>query len=342
MHVIEEVTTEILLADPAAVSVAEREVDAVRSENASEVSLPSAAATEVSGLIEAPAVLLPKRRARFRLPRNTKADLLARFHGESAGSPRTLVIVAHQDDESIGAGARLARLSDTWVVHVTDGAPPDPMVALRHGCSTREEYAAVRAAEARQALELAGVPPERQISFGLIDGEASSRMAELCMRIAGLMDEVRPDVVVTHAYEGGHTDHDATAFAVHVAVGVLRREGLLPPAVVELTTYNGHTGQKVLQQFVPHERADRARRGLMLVHEDQVLKRRMLDCFESQVHLVRHFDTSCETFRPAPRYIFTRPPHEGPLNYERYGNPLLGEEWRRQARAALLELKLRQ
>ena len=40
-----------------------------------------------------------------------------------------------------------------------------------------------------------------------------------------VLDDVRPDVVLTHAYEGGHSDHDATAFAVHLAAGVMRREG---------------------------------------------------------------------------------------------------------------------
>jgi len=49
-----------------------------------------------------------------------------------------LVVVAHPDDETIGAGAMLASLDDVHVVHLTDGAPGD--------------HTEVRAAEARQAL----------------------------------------------------------------------------------------------------------------------------------------------------------------------------------------------
>lgn len=289
-----------------------------------------------------PAILLPGRRARFRLPRSVKSGLVSGFCGEGTTSPRTMVIVAHQDDESIGAGARLAGLSDTWVVHVTDGAPPDPFVARRYGFPDRDAYAAARADEARRAMEVAGIPRERQIALGLMDGTAANMLVQLCVRLADLLDTIAPDVVVTHPYEGGHTDHDSTAFAVHLAIGLLRREGTKPPAVLELTSYNGYPGSKVLQQFIPHERADRGQRCIILPEEERLLKQRMFECFETQQALIQDFDPGRESFRPAPRYLFTRPPHRGRLNYERYGNPALGREWRERASAALRELKLRQ
>lgn len=296
----------------------------------------------VEGGAHGPAIVVPGRRARFRLPRSLKSRLFSGFCGDVAMSPRTMVIVAHQDDESIGAGARLARLCDTWVVHVTDGSPPDPYVARRRGFPDRESYAAARADEARRALELAGVARERQISLGLVDGAAAHQLVDLCVRLANLLDTIAPDVVVTHPYEGGHTDHDSTAFAVHLAIGMLRREGWAPPAVLELASYNGYQGRKVLQRFIPHERADRAQRCIILPEEERSLKQRMFECFETQRSLLRGFDPARETFRPAPRYVFTRPPHAGRLNYERYGNPALGREWRELASAALCELRLRQ
>ena len=64
----------------------------------------------------------------------------------------TLIIVAHPDDESIGAGARLRKLGDAWVVDVTDGAPRDVECARRHGYDTPEEYAAARRTELEQQL----------------------------------------------------------------------------------------------------------------------------------------------------------------------------------------------
>src|SRR5207248_225254 len=48
---------------------------------------------------------------------------------------RTLVLVAHQDDETIGCGALLQRMRDPLVVFGTDGAPRDQK--FWHGLGTR-------------------------------------------------------------------------------------------------------------------------------------------------------------------------------------------------------------
>jgi N-acetylglucosamine malate deacetylase 2 len=42
-----------------------------------------------------------------------------------------------------------------------------------------------------------------------------------------------------------------------------------------------------------------------------------------------------ERFRDAPAYDFTRPPHEGPLMYERWNFDLSGAGWRKCACAAM-------
>jgi N-acetylglucosamine malate deacetylase 2 len=291
------------------------------------------------------AVVRNTRAERFRLPRPLKSELIDRFCAEPEElpqvAPRTLIVVAHQDDESIGAGARLCQLTNAHIVHVTDGAPRDPAVARRYGYSTREEYAEARRAELLKALAVAGVPRSQLIELGFVDGEASLRLVELCLRLIDVMDVLMPEVVITHPYEGGHTDHDATAFAVHLACGILRREGKRPPAVLELTSYFNLNGQKVVQDFLPHDRADRGRRIILLNEQEQQLKRRMFACFSSQQGVLQHFNLGFEKFRPAPRYVFTQPPHAGPLNYERYGNPRRGAFWRKQAEQALRALRLR-
>jgi LmbE family N-acetylglucosaminyl deacetylase len=293
---------------------------------------------------QGPFAIIKRNTARFRLPRAMKTDLIDRFVGTGGvedSTLTTLIIVAHPDDESIGAGSRLRKLGDAWVVDVTDGAPLDPECAHRHGYDSPAEYAAARKRELEQALALAGLPPERLISLGIPDGQATLRLTELCLRVTELIDSLNPDVVVTHPYEGGHTDHDATAFAVHLACGVLRREGVTPPAILELALYNAQNGQKVLQRFLPHEAADRDQRLVRLSTADRLLKRQMFNVFSSQRSLLRNFSVEFERFRPAPRYVFTKPPHLGVLNYERYGDPDRGKIWRKHAERVLRGLGMR-
>ncbi|PYX97930.1 MAG: hypothetical protein DMG63_13230 [Acidobacteria bacterium] len=60
---------------------------------------------------------------------------------------RTLVIVAHPDDETITCGGLLQRMRDPCVVFATDGAPEDAHTWGRFG--SRERSAAIREQEAR-------------------------------------------------------------------------------------------------------------------------------------------------------------------------------------------------
>src|SRR5215207_4627687 len=79
--------------------------------------------------------------------------------------PRTAVIVAHPDDESVGAGSRLPRLARARFVYVTDGSPADGMDAGALGLS-RGAYAEMRQTELMRALALCGVPFEQVRRLG--------------------------------------------------------------------------------------------------------------------------------------------------------------------------------
>src|SRR5688500_11147741 len=281
-----------------------------------------------------------QRESRFRASRKRLEQIMDKLIDgtQSSRPPKTVVVVAHPDDEAIGVGARLKSLPDALIVHVTDGAPRDPIYAQKKGFATREEYARARQDELLAALTLVGVGPDRTRCLNVVDGEATERLVELAYAMADLLDEVRPEVVLTHPYEGGHTDHDATAFAVHLACGLLRREGLKPPALLEMTSYYRRESRRVVHDFLPHKRADKGQRTVHLDQEQQERKREMYDCFATQRQVLRTFATEMEKFRPAPRYNFTRPPHEGQLNYERFGEPYRGHRWRRDAEEALARL----
>lgn len=287
-------------------------------------------------------VIRGRREKRLDLPVDVKYDMLDRFcadYVKTTESPKTLLIVAHPDDESVGAGARLCRLSDAEVIYVTDGAPRDERYARANGYSTRSEYAAARMAEAEFALSLVGVPNEHIRCLGVVDGEASYHLIELAVQLADKIEAAQPDVVVTHPYEGGHTDHDSTAFAVHLACGLLRRDGVDAPAILEMTSYHHRNGTKITGDFLPVPGV--APRTVQLAEQDIELKRRLFQCYISQGQCLAEFSVEREKFRPAPRYVFTVPPHDGKLNYERYGKRvrLSGDEWRRHATEALSALR---
>jgi hypothetical protein len=131
----------------------------------------------------------------------------------ASGAPieaRVAVVVAHPDDESLWAGALLGRLRDGLLIHLTDGAPEDMADAARSGFGSRQAYSDKRAAELRLALRLLGYAGERR-GYGLRDQSAVEHLPELTERLSA--DLRGAAVVATHAYEGGHPDHDAAALA---------------------------------------------------------------------------------------------------------------------------------
>jgi len=294
-------------------------------------------------LIKVPGLIItPDRDARYRTPSEITSEVMERLAQRVAFAktlPTTLVIVAHPDDEAIGAGGLLAGLPDAVVAHVTDGAPRDVRYAQSKGFQTREEYARARRREVVNALAHVGITPDRCRDFGYVDGEASMQLLELVFDVADLMDEVRPDVVLTHPYEGGHSDHDATAFAVHLACGILRRDNVPTPLVLELTSYHNFSGTRRVFNFLPFIGAEE--RTIQLTDAEKGLKKRMYQEFASQRQVLERFPIDLERFRPAPRYLFTKAPHEGLLDYERFCTLITGAQWRSNAAKALDALRTR-
>lgn len=282
-----------------------------------------------------PIIIRPRADARFRVERRAAERALDRLlsPGDGGDAPRVLLVAAHPDDEAIGAGALLQDLPEATIVHVTDGAPRDPSSAAKRGFASREEYARVRRAEVVAALQLVGIDERAIRCLGFVDGEASFRLVELCHKVIDLVIELTPEIILTHPYEGGHTDHDATAFAVHLARGILQREGIEAPVIVEFTSYHNRNGRRVRGAFLPH--AGALEKKLELPVERRRLKAHMFRRFKSQAECLKAFPVSVERFRLAPRYLFTVPPHEGQLDYEKYCSLICGDEWRARAQSAL-------
>jgi N-acetylglucosamine malate deacetylase 2 len=253
--------------------------------------------------------------------------------------PRTMVVVAHPDDETAGAGSRLPRLKDARFVYITDGAPRDGQDAQRHGY-TPAEYADARRRELEAALALCRIGAAQVLGLGCPDQQASLQLGQLAARLAEVLAQRQPEAVLTLPYEGGHPDHDATAFAVHAAAALMRARGEAAPCIVEFALYQlGPEGRPVCA-FLPDTDANAVMATVHLTAQEQQHKRALLACFVTQQETLRNLPIEVERFRRSPRYDFGSPPHAGKLYYEHHPWGMTGARFRALAAKAMAELRL--
>jgi len=223
---------------------------------------------------------------------------------------RTLVIVAHPDDETISCGGLLQRIQEPCVVFATDGAPEDAYFWKKYG--SRENYAALREEEARAALKQVGVEDveflSRQSESPLVDQRLYASLPAAFSALFAIVEKWRPDCLLTLAYEGGHPDHDSVSFLS----AQLGRRYSLP--VWEAPLYHrSPNGDGVYQRFVEE-------RGEVVEFEvkgkELEAKKGMLKCYKSQFDALPSFNVELERFRPQVAYDYSRRPHQGKLNYE--------------------------
>ncbi|NRF95404.1 PIG-L family deacetylase [Paenibacillus frigoriresistens] len=142
---------------------------------------------------------------------------------------KLLAVFAHPDDESFICGGTLAKYAsegvDITLVSATRGE-----MGRRMGNPpylNRESMAAAREMELRQACESLGI---QQLLFLDIRDKTVEFADEdsLTARIAALINEVDPDVVLTfHETLGGHPDHCAIGKATTAAFQRIGHRGAL-------------------------------------------------------------------------------------------------------------------
>lgn len=268
--------------------------------------------------------------------------IIAALRARRRVSQKVIIVAAHPDDETIGMGAQLCHLDGALLVHVTDGAPRDGEDMARHGFGRPQDYAAARRAELVNALEAGGARVVRTTALDIPDKDACRDLAGLARFLIQLLNSEKPSAVFTHAYEGGHPDHDACAFAVHAACGMLGAGSA--PDIVEMALYHRHDARLVrgefLEQSSPPRGLDTHVAPLRLGAAEKCRKQRMIDSFATQRWLLADFPLDCERLRLAPEYDFRKPPHHGVLHYETFGWDITGTQWRQRAATALAELGL--
>jgi LmbE family N-acetylglucosaminyl deacetylase len=225
---------------------------------------------------------------------------------------RPLVLVAHQDDEAIGCGILLQRAEAPVVVFATDGAPTDEYFWGKYGA--RDKLADVRRAEAAHAMSEVGIAHYEILAFR--DQRLYEHLPDALDRIIAIVRGHACRSLVTHAYEGGHPDHDACSYLAFLAGECLT----LP--VWEMPLYHRAHGAPEMQHFISGD-ADVV---LTPTEAEYGRKRRMAAAYASQGEVIRAFPGRNEIFRRQPRYEYSQPPHAGPLNYEAWQWPITGRE----------------
>ncbi|MGO8019873.1 PIG-L deacetylase family protein, partial [Rhizobium leguminosarum] len=90
----------------------------------------------------------------------------------------------------------------------------------------------------------------RVVDLEVPDHCAANYLADLTKRITVFLQQSAADIVVTHPYEGGHPDHDATAFATHAALRLMKQNGLRPPALFEMALHPSEDFIAKLPEFL--------------------------------------------------------------------------------------------
>jgi LmbE family N-acetylglucosaminyl deacetylase len=193
------------------------------------------------------------------------------------------LLIPHMDDGVLACGGTLARLPDTRQVHViyaTDGrGSPEPVLPWRDSVSAT--LPAERAQEAREAMALLGVPPDRIRFLDLPDGGLARHEVELEEQLGLLLGSIGPDHLLAPFRYDRHADHLALN---RVATRACARGGTCG----ELIEYFVYHHSRLLRE---RDIRRYIRPGLLFrVEIDAVseTKRKALDCFRSQT--TRYYD----------------------------------------------------
>lgn len=214
---------------------------------------------------------------------------------------RPLLFVAHPDDESIACGGLLQRVPKSLVVFATDGAAPGYGFERRY--RSLKAFADIRFQEATRALS--HVPNSsferltRSDGAHFVDQHLFEELPEAITALGIIARSFAPDSILSHAFEGGHIDHDACAFIAHhvaLSCGLKRFEFPL--------YWFDSKGKIVLQRFRDPDDAEASRLAepdlleWKLSEAEVLCKSKMLAEYESQRGVIKPFAIVNERMRP--------------------------------------------
>jgi len=201
-----------------------------------------------------------------------------------AGTARVLIIAPHPDDDVIGAGGLIQRVTarggDLCVVFITAGENnPWPQRAMRRKWiitpDDRTTWGEMRRREASDSLTVLGARQSCAIFLDFPDQQIAALARRGDQRLPdtlrGIIRDYKPSLLITASAQDFHADHRAVAYFAHNAV---RGVGDDAP---EIMTYVVHG------DGVPH----RLHLTLDLTDVERERKRQAIECHASQLLLSR-------------------------------------------------------
>lgn len=225
------------------------------------------------------------------------------------GGGGVLVFAAHQDDEVLGLGLTLARHRSkgerVTVVFTTNGSGANWKVSN----TVKRAVSSARFQEACDALAIIGVDPLDIVCLGFPDGGVHRYIPEASADVATLIRAIAPHTIYAHAMEGGHLDHDVTAFIVQE---VSARLGI--GAVFEWAEYNveARGGDPISDaRFASDPYVPEFECAPTPFDQDELLsKQQMLARYASQAVSIRYYPFRGEILRRArPIHLLPRLAH---------------------------------
>jgi len=224
------------------------------------------------------------------------------MHSHNLDFARLVVLAAHPDDESIACAGLLQRAASALVVFGVDGAPPHYGFEKQFG--SLRKYSDARFHEASRALRMIPGISVRRLTRPngsvFLDQHLFLDLAPAFASLRRIVSDFDPTLFVSHAFEGGHVDHDAChVLARHASVefGFTHLE-------FPLYWRREQDGKDVFQQFRESGHADFV---LQLTPQELNIKRQMLAEYHTQQGLTSVFALDPERFRPVDKERHANP-----------------------------------
>ena len=132
---------------------------------------------------------------------------------------RYLVVVAHPDDEVLGAGATIQKL-------ISEGHKVSVAIMVSQAAA-RKDLSSTLSADEQEALSIIGVEKTYHASFPNIKMNTISHL-ELVQFIEKCIEDWNAEAIITHHPSDTNNDHVQTAYAVQAASRLFQRRENIP------------------------------------------------------------------------------------------------------------------